>query len=111
MLITEINNILKILKKDNFSGHIKIGVENHKIVSLNREYNLTSKDFNLKNNDFVKILESLENTLMYGRIEYDIDNGEIVNMSYTITQNGKILTEWLERNKQPCKYVVSVKKK
>ena len=86
-MLAEINQQIELFIKDNFTGHIKFGIEHSKIVSLTINSRV---EFNeSENRDFNKKLIELCSTDDYfGSIEFDLEFGTVKRLNYIKTING-----------------------
>lgn len=108
-MFSEIYHILKVLKFQKFNGHVKIGIENGSVVSLTRDF-----IFNDANKDCEEIsvednIRNYLNLTQNGRMEFDLFNGKIINMTASDNKNGAILKKWLGETQCKSVKVVVVK--
>ena len=96
MLIAEINREIEKLRKINYTGHVKFGIERSKIVSMTINSHLEKSDKD--NSDFTKKLTSLcMIPEYYGSIEFDLVLGEVERLNHCISLNGQVLKDWMEK--------------
>lgn len=93
-MLAEINSQIDLFIKDNFTGHIKFGIEHSQIVSLTinsrQEFNESeNKDFNKK------LIELCSTDDYFGSIEFDLEFGAVKRLNYIKTINGASLKKRL----------------
>lgn len=96
MLFVEINREIEKFQKNNYTGHIKFGIEKSKIVSMTINSRLEKSDRD--NSDFMNQLTMLcKIPDYYGSIEFDLILGKIERLNHCISLNGQVLKDWMER--------------
>lgn len=93
MLIADINSVVESYQKKAFTGHIKFGVENSKIVSFT-EVSKIEESFRT-NSDFGRQLIEICEDMIFGSIEFDFILGKIERLNYCKSYNGEILKKKL----------------
>lgn len=104
-MFQDVKNELRVLKHENFTGHVKFGIEKGRIVSLSHNNRFMPDD---KTCDFSE-LEKIYCDDFWGVIEIDIVNGAVVNVFWMQNFKDDNLKQRLEKNK--CRYVKFVEKK
>ena len=93
MLIAEINSVVEKYQKNAFTGHIKFGIENAKIVSFTE---ISKVEESFRNSaDFARQLVEICNDMIFGSIEFDLILGKIERLNYCKSYNGEILKKKL----------------
>ena len=87
MLIAQIDAVVKTYQKKFFTGHLKFGIENSKIVSFTELSKCEKSD--LMNSDFDKQLMEICTDLNYGSIEFDLVLGKVERLNYCKSFNGE----------------------
>lgn len=93
MLFAEINAEIKKYKAKAFTGHLKFGIENSRIVSITENSRLEKSDST--NGSFDKQLLELCSDTFYGSIEFDLVLGEVERLNYCKSYNGQNLKDKL----------------
>lgn len=94
MLFAVINAEVEKYRAKKFTGHLKFGIENSKVVSMTENSRLeeSQKD----NDDFEnKLLRLCSNPSFFGSIEFDLHLGNIERLNYCMSFNGQNLKEKL----------------
>lgn len=104
----QIKTELKYYRLAGFTGHIKFGVENGKVVSESISTKLEQSP-GVTNSDYELILQSIADARYYGSIDYNLNNGFITNMNYQKNWQGENLQKKIEADK--CKSVIVVEKR
>ena len=93
-----------------FTGHLKLGIENGKVTSMQRNFYKINNDFQFpKGRDFDIQLKELEGRLNFGNLEYDFQFGNIVGMTASDYLKGDDLQGWLKANQFKAVKVVVIK--
>lgn len=96
MLFADINREIQKLQNCSYTGHIKFGIENSKIVSMTINSRLETS--NRPNADFEKQLQTLcANPEYYGSIEFDLVLGKVERINHCISLNGSVLKNWMNK--------------
>ena len=109
-MYTDVKIICKALKRDLFTGHLKLGIEHGNVTSMQRNFYKCVQTVQYpKGRDYDVQLKELEGRLNFGNLEYDFEFGEIVNMTASDYLNAKELKEWINANKTRGIKIVVVK--
>lgn len=99
-MFNTIKTELERLKKENFTGGIKFGIEYGKVVSVSYRSLISGKR--------IKPIETMILTLIpdysnfFGSIDYEIENGIVIANDFVLSLRGPQLDKRLERK---CKVV------
>ena len=96
MLIADISRELDKIQRAKYTGHVKFGIEQSKIVSITLNSHLEKSDRD--NDDFEKQLTTLcQIPEYYGSIEFDLIHGKVERLNHCISLNGQVLENWMDR--------------
>ena len=96
MLFAEINREIEKVKKANYTGHVKFGIEKSRIVSITFNSHLEKSE--RENADFEKQLMTIcKIPEYYGSIEFDLRLGNVERLHHCISLNGQTLKDWMEK--------------
>lgn len=107
-MYNSIKSELRHYKVIKFTGHIKFGIENGKVVSETVSTKLEPSP-GLTDSNFDAALQSIADDKFYGSIDYNLNRGIIESMNYVRSWQGETLRAKIEGNK--CKNVYVVAKK
>ena len=95
MLLADINKVLEKKKKENFTGHIRFGIEKSQLVTLT--INSRLEESKNDNDEFDKKLAELcQYPNFYGSIDFDLILGKVERLNYCMSMNGQVLKYELE---------------
>ena len=89
MILADINTVVEKYQNKAFTGHIKFGIENSKIVSFS-EVSKVEESFR-NSADFGRQLIEICSDMVYGSIEFDFILGKIERLNYCKSFNGELL--------------------